>query len=90
MVVREADYQLIVGKLYKLGLDNILRICVLAHEIQDILWECHSGFVGRHVGGKATTQKVLQARLWWAMFFKDAKNYTRSCDVCQRVGKPSR
>jgi hypothetical protein len=55
MVVREMDYQLIAGKLYKLGLDSILRMCVLDHERQDILWECHSGFVGGHVGGKATT-----------------------------------
>jgi len=83
------DYQLIVGKLYKLGLDSILRRCVLDHERQDILWECHSGVARGHVGGKATTQKVLQVGLWWAMLFKDAKAYSRSCDACQRVGKPS-
>jgi hypothetical protein len=54
MVVREEDYQLIVGKLYKLGLDSILWRCVLDHERQYILWECHNGVVGGHVGGKAT------------------------------------
>jgi hypothetical protein len=27
--------------------------------------------------------------LWWATLFKDAKDYARSCDTCQRVGKPS-
>ena len=54
MVVRAADYQLIVGKLYKLGLDSILRIWVLDHERQYILWECHSGVAGGHVGEKAT------------------------------------
>jgi len=45
MDVRAVDYQLIVGQLYKLGLelDNILRRCVLDHERQDILWECHNG-----------------------------------------------
>jgi hypothetical protein len=32
MVVRAADYQLIVGQFYKLGLYNILRQCVLDHE----------------------------------------------------------
>jgi len=42
------------------------------------------------VGGKATAQKVLQAGLWWATHLKDAKVYATSCDVCQRVGKPSR
>jgi hypothetical protein len=89
MVVREADYQLIVGQFYKLGLDSILRICILDHERQDTLWECHNEVAGGHVGGKPPMQKVLQARIWWETLFKDAKAYARSCDVCQRVGKPS-
>jgi hypothetical protein len=55
MVVRETDYQLIAGKLYKLGLNSIFRICVLDHERQDILWEWNNGVAGGHVGGKATT-----------------------------------
>jgi hypothetical protein len=46
--------------------------------------------VGGHVGGNATAQKVIQARIWWETLFKDANSYARSCDVCQRVGKPSR
>jgi hypothetical protein len=89
MVVRAVDYQLIIGKLYKLGLDSLLRRCFLDHEKKDILWECHNGVVGGHVGGKATAEKILQVGLWWAMLFKDAKVYAKSCDVCQRVGKPS-
>jgi hypothetical protein len=90
MVVRVADYQLIAGKLYKLGLDSILRRCVLDHERQDILWECHNGVVGGHVGGNDTVKKVLQDELWWATLFKDEKVYSRSCDVYQRVGKSSK
>jgi hypothetical protein len=89
MVVRGVDYQLIAGKLYKLGLDSILMRCVLDHERQDILWECRSGVAGGHVGQKDTVQKVLQDELWWAMLFKYAKAYARSCNICQRVGKTS-
>jgi hypothetical protein len=37
LVVRVADYQLIAGNLYKMGADNILRRCVLGHEIPMIL-----------------------------------------------------
>jgi hypothetical protein len=90
MVVRTVDYQSIPGKLYKLGLDSILMRCVLDHERQDISWDFHNGVAGGHVGGKAIAQKVLEAGLWWATLFKDAKAYARSCDVFQRVGKPSR
>jgi hypothetical protein len=90
MVVRAVDYEFIEGKLYKLGLDNILRRCVLDQERQYILWECHNGVAGGHVGGNATTQKFLQDGLWWATLFKYAKAYARSYDICQRVGNPSR
>jgi hypothetical protein len=78
MVVRAVDYQFIAGQLYKLGLDSILRRCILDHERQEILWQCHSGVMGGHVGGKAITQKVLQVGLWWATLFKDAKAYSIS------------
>jgi hypothetical protein len=49
LVVCATNYQLIIGHMYKLGLDNILIQCVLNHEIFYILWECHSGVVGGHV-----------------------------------------
>lgn len=62
MVVRAADYQLIAGHLYKMDLDKILRCCILQHE-RNVLWECHAGVVGGHVGAKATTRKILHARL---------------------------
>ena len=58
-MVFSLDYQLITGQLYKLGLDQILKMCVLDHERLDILWECHSRFFGGHIGGKATAKKVL-------------------------------
>ena len=35
-------------------------------------------------------QKVLIVGLWWPTVHKDAKEFCRSCDVCQRIGKRSR
>jgi hypothetical protein len=89
MVVCASHYQLIVRQLYKLGLDNFLGRCVLNHERQDILWECHYGVAGGHARGKAIAQKVLQVGLWWATLFKYSKKYARSCGTYQRVGNPS-
>jgi transposase InsO family protein len=73
-----------------MGPDKILRRCGMEAERPMILEESHEGIAGGHYGGKATTQKVLQATIWWPTLQRDAKEYTRACDVCQQVGKPSR
>jgi hypothetical protein len=65
-----------------MGTDNILRRCLLEHEIPRILTEAHEGIVGGHYAGKATTQEVLCARLWWPIVHRDAKEYCQTCDVC--------
>jgi hypothetical protein len=90
LVVKVVDYQLIAGSLYKLGTDGILRRCVVEHERPTILVEAHDGIAGGHYAGKSTAQKVLHIGLWWPTLHKDAKEYCQTCDVCQRVRKPSR
>jgi hypothetical protein len=90
LVVHAADFSLIVGQLYKMGPDEILRRFVMEEELPLILIESHEGITGGHYAGKATTQKVLRASLWWPTLHKDAKDYARACDVWQRVGRPSR
>jgi hypothetical protein len=82
LVVRVANYQLIVGHLYKIGAYNILRRCVLNHERYRILAEAHEGIDGGHYVGKSTAQKVLHTGLWWPTIHKDAKDYFQRCDVC--------
>lgn len=42
------------------------------------------------MGGKAIVRKILQAGLWWQTIHKGSKEFSKSCDACQRVGKPSR
>jgi hypothetical protein len=90
LVVRVADFSLIVGHLYKMGYDEILRRCIMETERPLIFTEAHEGIAGGHYAGKATAQKVLRASIWWPTLHRDAKDYARACDVCQRVGKPSR
>jgi hypothetical protein len=89
LVVRAADFSLIAVQLYKMGPDEILRICVMEAERPLILAESYKGITGGHYAGKATAQKVLRASLWWPTLHKDAKDYARACDVYQRVGRPS-
>ena len=73
-----------------MGPDEIFPRCVLEYENPLILAEAHSRAAGGHHAGKATTQKILTAGLWWPTIHKDAREYCHSCDICQRIGKPSR
>jgi len=82
-VVHAADFSLIVGQLYKMGPDEILRRCVMETEFPMMLEESHEGIVGGHYAEKQTTQKVLRVGLWWPTLHRDAKEYARACDVCQ-------
>ena len=41
-------------------------------------------------GGREELVEVgVLHQLWWPTVHKDAKEYFQTCDVCQRVGKPS-
>jgi hypothetical protein len=31
-------------------------------------------------------RKILDARYWWLIMYKNVHDYYRSCDACQRIG----
>jgi hypothetical protein len=86
---RSAPFTLIGETLYKQGHDGILRRCLNPSEVPLILEGCHSDACGGHFAGESTARKALLAGYWWPTLFKDAHSYTRKCDPCQRVGKPT-
>jgi hypothetical protein len=86
LVVGAAEFSLIVGQLYKMGPDEILRRCVMEAEIPLILEESHEGIAGGHYKGKKTTQKVLRDGLWWPTLHKDAKEYYRALMYAKEFG----
>jgi hypothetical protein len=63
-VVRAADYQPIVGNLYNMGTNSIIRRCVLEHERPIILVEAHEVIARGNYVGKSTSQKVLCTGFW--------------------------
>eukprot|EP00253_Pinus_taeda_P017066 PITA_17066 len=55
----------------------------------DILKACHDEPCGRYFADKRTAYKILSLGYYWPSLFKDAKQYVRRCDSCQRVGRPT-
>ena len=49
---------------------------------------CHDEPCGGHFADKSIAYKVLYLGYYWPTLFRDAKKYVRSCDSCQRMGKP--
>jgi hypothetical protein len=75
LVVKEENYQLIAENMYKLGAYDILRRCILEHEITMVLSKSHEGVARGQSEGKETTHKIMRAGLWWPTLHKYAKYF---------------
>ena len=64
LAMKAALYSLINGFLYKMGLDDILRRCLLEHERNNIMRGAHYGPVGGHFQANTTAKKIQQSGLW--------------------------
>ena len=73
--MKSAPYSLINGFLYKMGLDNILRRCVLDHERDQIMDEAHYGPARGHFQVDTTAKKIQQSGLWWSTLHRNCKNF---------------
>ncbi|GKA30851.1 reverse transcriptase domain-containing protein [Tanacetum coccineum] len=71
---------------FKLCADNIMRRCVAGIKI---LAHCHSRPTGGHHSANVTAKKVYESEFYWPSVFKDANEYVRRCDACQRSGNIS-
>jgi len=52
-----------------------------------MLKACHNEPCGGHFANKRTAYKVLLLVYYWPSLFKNAKEYVKRCDSCQRMGK---
>lgn len=82
LVLRSKIFQLIDGLLYKMGLDQVLRRCVMEEEVSRALREAHEGPAGGHMGPDTMAWKVLLAGLWWPTLYNDAREWVVGCDTC--------
>ncbi|GJX51330.1 reverse transcriptase domain-containing protein, partial [Tanacetum coccineum] len=75
--------------LFKTCADQIIRRCVDGKKFHPKSEACHSGPTGGHYGANFTAKKVFDAGFFWPTIYKDAFEFVKSCDACQRQGKIS-
>ncbi|KAK2998712.1 hypothetical protein RJ639_022649 [Escallonia herrerae] len=58
--------------------------CLRPSESVYALQEVHEGICGQHHGGRTLAQKILRQGYYWPTMQKDAIEFTRRCDKCQK------
>nr|GFA01018.1 reverse transcriptase domain-containing protein [Tanacetum cinerariifolium] len=66
---------------------KVIRRCVHGKEALDILEACHNGPTGGHHGANLTAKKIFEFGFFWSTIYKDAHEFVKNCDSCQRQGK---
>ena len=49
-----------------------------------LLEELHEGIYGSYIGGRSLSHRAITQGYWWLNMQKEAKEYVRKCDKCQR------
>ncbi|XP_059669203.1 uncharacterized protein LOC132314344 [Cornus florida] len=82
--MRAARYTLIKGVLYKRSFSMPYLRCVSSEEADYILREIHLGVCGNHAGGRSLANKAIRQGYYWPTMQKDALDFVKKCDKCQR------
>nr|GFA03812.1 reverse transcriptase domain-containing protein [Tanacetum cinerariifolium] len=73
--------------LFKICANQVIRRCMHDKEALDILEAFHNRPTGGHHGANLTAKKVLDAGFFWPTIYKDAYEFVKNGDSCQRQGK---
>ena len=71
-------------KLYKRSFSGPYLLCVHPEQTESLLEEMHEGICGSHTGGRSLAHRSLTQGYWWLNMQKEALEYVKKCDQCQR------
>ena len=71
-------------KLYKCSYSRPYLLCVHPEASELLLEELHEGICGSHTGGRSLAHRALTQGYWWPGMQKEAQEYVKKCDQCQR------
>ena len=71
-------------KLYKRSFSGPYLLCVHPELTKSLLEELHEGICGNHTGGRSLAHRAITQSYWWLNMQREALEYVRKCDQCQR------
>ena len=71
-------------KLYRRSFGGPYLLCLHLGKVEEVLTELHEGVYGSHVGGRSLAHQVMTQGFWWLWMQKDAFEYVRRCEQCQK------
>jgi len=84
---QEKKYKINNGILYRIKNNNQLLRVIRKHEFEGIMYIFHDHPLSAHFATQTTYEKIKE-RYYWNGMLKDIETYVKSCDECQRRGKP--
>ena len=71
-------------KLYKHSFFGPYLLCVHPEVLESLLEKLHEGVCGSYTGGRSLSHRALTQGYWWPNMQKEAQEYVKKCDQCQR------
>ena len=71
-------------KLYKRSFSRPYLLCIHPETSELLLEELHKGICRSHTGGRSLSHRALTQGYWWLNMQKEAQEYVKKCDQCQR------
>ncbi|XP_021598923.2 uncharacterized protein LOC110604950 [Manihot esculenta] len=84
IAARAANYQAVRGTLYRRGKSSPWLRCVSPAEAVKVMEEIHQGVCGAHEGAGTLANKIFRQRYYWPTVEREAEEFVRRCDICQR------
>ena len=72
------------GYLYKRSFSGPYLLCIHLEALELLLEELHEGICGSHTRGRSIAHRAITQGYWSPNMQKEALEYTKKCDQCQR------
>ena len=82
--MKAVRYAIFNDTLYRSSFSRPYLRCLNPRQSEWVIRELHEGMFGNHSGGRSLAHRALTQGYFWPYMSRDAKQYARRCDKCQK------